>query len=145
MKIKGVNEVIRSGVYCLFHKKEVVYIGQSSNPYSRIGTHAREGNKNFDGFRILSCNEYRRRYWEKILINRYLPIYNKWKGNPQFAYVPNAFNKADLNYRINPLETPENEGERKKVALILIASTLNDLAVENTMKEYLKEQKNECK
>lgn len=38
-----------------------------------------------------------------------------------------------------------NEGERKKVALILIASTLNDLAVENTMKEYLKEQKNECK
>jgi|TARA_R110000823_G_C15669253_1_gene472919 hypothetical protein len=107
MKIKGVNEVIRSGVYCLFHKKEVVYIGQSSNPYSRIGTHAREGNKNFDGFRILSCNEYRRRYWEKILINRYLPIYNKWKGNPQFAYVPNAFNKADLNYRINPLETPE--------------------------------------
>tara|TARA_R110000744_G_C19082189_1_gene531386 strand:+ start:387 stop:608 length:222 start_codon:yes stop_codon:yes gene_type:complete len=30
-----------------------------------------------------------------------------------------------------------NEGERKKIALVLLASTLNDLAVENIMEKYL--------
>ena len=30
-----------------------------------------------------------------------------------------------------------NEGERKKIALVLLASTLNDLAVENIMEGYL--------
>tara|TARA_R110002020_G_scaffold449403_1_gene662661 strand:- start:42 stop:497 length:456 start_codon:yes stop_codon:yes gene_type:complete len=62
-----------SGVYFLFCDKEIVYIGESKNPNSRIGSHAR--NKVFDGYRILSTN--RRKYWEKILINKYQPKYNR--------------------------------------------------------------------
>ena len=61
-----------SGVYLLFFKDEIVYIGQSINPNGRIGSHIRD--KIFDGYRILPTN--RRLYWEKILIKKYKPKYN---------------------------------------------------------------------
>ena len=61
-----------SCVYILFYQKEIVYIGESKNPNARIGCHARD--KVFDGYRILPTN--RRKYWEKVLINKYCPKYN---------------------------------------------------------------------
>ena len=67
-----------SGVYLLFCDKEIVYIGESKNPNARIGCHVKD--KVFDGYRILPTN--RRKYWEKILINKYQPKYNRSiKGN----------------------------------------------------------------
>ena len=67
-----------SGVYLLFCDKEIVYIGESKNPNQRIGSHVKD--KVFDGYRILPTN--RRKYWEKILINKYQPKYNRSiKGN----------------------------------------------------------------
>jgi len=66
-----------SGVYLLFFKDEIIYIGESKNPNSRIGCHVKD--KIFDGYRILPTK--RRLYWEKILIKKYKPKYNKNRGH----------------------------------------------------------------
>jgi hypothetical protein len=71
-----VNEIFKHGVYILFMKNVVVYVGESINPYARVCSHIKS-EKKFDSFRILYCKESRRRYWEKKLIKGYLPKYNK--------------------------------------------------------------------
>ena len=70
------HEIFKSGVYILYKKNVVVYVGESKNPYQRICTH-QKSDKDFDCFRILYCKEDRRKYWDKKLINAYLPQYNK--------------------------------------------------------------------
>ena len=70
------KDIFKSGVYILYRKNVVVYVGESINPYQRICTH-QKSDKDFDCFRILYCKENRRKYWEKKLINAYLPQYNK--------------------------------------------------------------------
>ncbi len=70
------HEIFKSGVYILYRKNVVVYVGESINPYQRICTH-QKSDKDFDCFRILYCKANRRKYWEKKLINAYLPQYNK--------------------------------------------------------------------
>jgi len=67
--------VITSAVYLLFEEDIVVYVGESGNPLSRIGTHVKK--KVFTSYRILKCHPDRRRYWEKVLILKYQPRYNK--------------------------------------------------------------------
>ena len=71
-----VNEIFRHGVYILFMKNAVVYVGESINPYARVCTHIKS-EKKFDSFRILYCKESRKRHWEKKLIESYIPKYNK--------------------------------------------------------------------
>tara|TARA_R100001510_G_C7639058_1_gene196826 strand:+ start:649 stop:1275 length:627 start_codon:yes stop_codon:yes gene_type:complete len=70
------KDIFKSGVYILYKKNVVVYVGESINPYQRICTH-QKSDKDFDCFRILYCKKNRRKYWEKKLINAYLPQYNK--------------------------------------------------------------------
>ena len=71
-----VNEIFRHGVYILFMGNVVVYVGESINPYARVCSHIKS-EKKFDGFKVIYCKESRRRYWEKKLIEGYLPKYNK--------------------------------------------------------------------
>ena len=71
-----VNEIFRHGVYILFMGNVVVYVGESVNPYARVCSHIKS-EKKFDGFKVIYCKESRRRYWEKKLIEGYLPKYNK--------------------------------------------------------------------
>jgi hypothetical protein len=71
-----VNEIFRHGVYILFMRNVVVYVGESINPYARVCTHIKS-EKKFDSFRILYCKESRKRHWEKKLIESYIPKYNK--------------------------------------------------------------------
>jgi hypothetical protein len=76
---------IGSSVYLLLEATpeggKVVYIGESINPLSRIGSHIKS--KVFTSYRILKCHPKRRKYWEKVLIARYLPRYNK-TNNPRW-------------------------------------------------------------
>ena len=71
-----VDEIFKHGVYILFMKNVVVYVGESINPYARVCTHIKS-EKKFDSFRILYSKESRKRYWEKKLIESYIPKYNK--------------------------------------------------------------------
>ncbi len=71
-----VKEIFKHGVYILYRKNVVVYVGESMNPYQRVCNH-QKSDKEFDCFRILYCKKSRKKYWEKKLINAYMPIYNK--------------------------------------------------------------------
>jgi hypothetical protein len=71
------TKVIRSAVYVLLLQGEVVYVGESINPYSRLGAHVKDSNKRFDSIRILPCAKHRRHYWEAVLIYKYQPLFNK--------------------------------------------------------------------
>ena len=72
-----IGEYLRHGIYLLYYKKEVVYVGQSMCPYNRIFQH--KGQKLFDEFRILHCSPKRALYWEAKFIDYYQPQLNKTK------------------------------------------------------------------
>ena len=71
------DDVIRPGVYLLFWGDEIVYVGQSIHPYGRITQHDKEKLKSFDSFRILHCRADNLYYWERKLIRRFVPKYNR--------------------------------------------------------------------
>ena len=74
--MKTLTRNIQHGsIYLLFNKETLVYIGQSKNPCSRIGSHNRD--KTFTHYRIMTCLKRRMNYWESLLISRYKPRYNK--------------------------------------------------------------------
>lgn len=72
-----IGEYLRHGIYLLYYKKEVVYVGQSMCPYNRIFQH--KDQKLFDEFRILHCSPKRALYWEAKFIDYYQPQLNKTK------------------------------------------------------------------
>ena len=75
-KRQYVDQVMRPAIYVLYQGADVVYIGQSSNVFSRLATHKKEAKKDFDSFRILYCRHNRMTYWERRLIKKYEPKYN---------------------------------------------------------------------
>ena len=75
-KRQYVDQVMRPAIYVLYQGAEVVYVGQSSNVFSRLATHKKEAKKDFDSFRILYCRHNRMTYWERRLIKKYEPKYN---------------------------------------------------------------------
>ena len=88
----------RSCIYALFKNEVVVYIGQSINPFNRIGQHTKD--KDFDYFRLMPCLKKRLTYWEDYLIGKYDPKYNiqkKRKGGPRTKKKP------EVEYECEPL------------------------------------------
>ena len=75
-----IDQIIRDCVYILYNEDLIVYVGQSKNIYNRLTSHIRD--KEFNRVRYLHCREDRKLYWEKVLIDRYQPMYNKhkWKA-----------------------------------------------------------------
>jgi hypothetical protein len=69
-----INELLRDCVYILYRDDKPVYVGQSQNVYQRMNQHKKD--KQFNRIRILYCRRNRKTYWEKILIQRYNPLYN---------------------------------------------------------------------
>lgn len=68
---------ITSGVYFLYENDELVYIGESENVFSRIGTHIKEGVKDFDNWTYVEVdNTKNRKHLESFLINICKPKYN---------------------------------------------------------------------
>ena len=74
--MKTPSKNIKDGsIYFLFDEDTLVYVGQSKNPCSRIGSHNRD--KTFTHYRIMACLKRRMNYWESLLNSRYKPRYNK--------------------------------------------------------------------
>ena len=69
-----VTDLARPSVYILYRNEEVVYVGQSINPYQRMAQHLRD--KEFTHIRILICRKCRMSFWEQKLIQAYNPMYN---------------------------------------------------------------------
>ena len=70
-----IGSILRPSVYFLYRDDEIIYIGQSLSPYTRIKTHTKD--KNFNSFRVLACRKERMTYWERVLIQRYHPALNR--------------------------------------------------------------------
>jgi len=68
-----------SGIYFLYFRNEIVYIGQSSCVMNRISTHYNDNIKIFDGFSIkrLSGSRQFRESIERKYILKHSPYYNK--------------------------------------------------------------------
>ena len=69
------GKIFRPCIYVLFDGDEIVYIGQSKSPYSRLSSHQKD--KHFNAVRLLPCLKHRMNYWEKKLIKKYSPKLNK--------------------------------------------------------------------
>lgn len=64
------------GIYFLYHKNELVYVGQSTNCISRILAHERDSDKEFDVYEIAECKESDLNILELFYIEKYSPKYN---------------------------------------------------------------------
>jgi len=87
-----------SAVYILILRGEIVYIGESKNPFSRIGCHVKDMHKRFDSLRIMPCADHRRKYWEAVLIDRYQPIFNS-KGKDKETNARHIFELGQIKRR----------------------------------------------
>lgn len=79
------------GIYALTRRGIIVYVGQSVNALSRLGSHLDDKEKSFDGAYMLEkCSRSRLDQRENFYIHRHHPLYNKkacamclyWKGWP---------------------------------------------------------------
>jgi excinuclease UvrABC nuclease subunit len=64
---------IVSGVYLLFDKDELVYVGKSMDVIRRLKEHKA---KKFDSMKIIKCSDETSSFLERLLIEYYFPKYN---------------------------------------------------------------------
>lgn len=67
---------LTSGVYLLMRGNRIVYIGSSVSVAGRLGSHGREGRKDFNRAVFLPCREDERLDIEGALIRFFMPEYN---------------------------------------------------------------------
>ena len=106
-----------SGVYVLCHEGTIVYVGESSNIFMRIGQHIAEGRKLFDSFTFYETADRKR--LESFLINTMRPKYNIASG--KYGYiVEDIMTEDDINFAIRAYE------ERNKFISVRYAAELID-------------------
>lgn len=90
---------LTSGVYFLYKGDELVYIGESDSIFSRVGTHIREGVKDFDTWAYHEIEGTReRKALEGFLISIYKPKYNEVGLNNESVRV-HGENEIPLSMR----------------------------------------------
>ena len=59
---------ITSGLYFLYDKGQLVYIGKSSNIFYRVGQHIQQGIKEFDewNYQVIEDDNERDNLWEEL-------------------------------------------------------------------------------
>jgi excinuclease UvrABC nuclease subunit len=72
---KGLTPLV-TGVYLLFQGDTIVYIGKAIDIMNRIRTHKVERVKIFDSFSFIEIPKEEIHIWERVLINKFNPIYN---------------------------------------------------------------------
>ena len=78
-----ISNSIQVGVYFLLRKKQVVYVGQSSNCAARISAHTQDLTKDFDScYTIVISDPVFRTDYEIASILKYSPKYNKTIPTP---------------------------------------------------------------
>lgn len=70
-----------AGIYFLVRGNKVVYVGQSTNVYKRLGDHFSDKYKNFDRIAIIHCDVNELNYWESRYIKAMRPEHNgtRWR------------------------------------------------------------------
>lgn len=75
-KARPVDHIDNVGIYVLLREGEIVYVGQSQNIKSRIGTHLAEKAKIFDSYYVIYCDSFQLNDLEAEFIIKFDPIYN---------------------------------------------------------------------
>lgn len=65
------------GIYFLCFDDEVTYIGKSVNIFARINAHITSIDKKFNYFKFFPCKKEYLDIYERLFINRYMPMSNK--------------------------------------------------------------------
>lgn len=144
---------VTSGIYFLFDKNELVYIGKSGNVPNRLKKHYKENTKKFDSFFwAYSSSNFEITKCEEEHIFRYYPKYNRELSNAVNQYkligkenetdLPNAkiyFEGVRLNGK---LYIDTNMGiEECELSDILVAKHYEDMKAESDMlDEYYEER-----
>src|SRR5690554_2342080 len=87
-KAKSSTEKSLCGVYFLVSGDEVVYIGQSKNIYSRVGTHQADPGKNFDSWCYVQCESHSLDVLESLYIHFLQPRLNGRIGQSDQISAP---------------------------------------------------------
>lgn len=74
--LDGLPPLNESGVYFLWRKQEIVYVGQAKDLRRRIGQHLAEGLKAFDGLSFVLCEIGGLDRLERHYIQLHAPLYN---------------------------------------------------------------------
>lgn len=102
MKKHKYIKAMQSGIYFLIDNKEIVYIGKTKNISHRLAGH---GNKNYEVYRFIACEEIYLDAYEKRWIERFKPKYNSKKKidenlklNKTISITVNADTEKLLNH-----------------------------------------------
>lgn len=77
VQVPGLDHLHQSGIYFLWHKGEVVYVGQAKNMRTRICDHIGDPLKTFDAVSGFPCSLGRLGEMERHYIERLVPKYNR--------------------------------------------------------------------
>lgn len=95
------NVPILSGIYFLYYRNKIVYIGKSINVYSRIRQHEEDNSKLFDNVKVIFTESIDKE--EIYFIKKYNPFYNGTHNDNQldgFTYINDLINK-EIYFKIN--------------------------------------------
>jgi hypothetical protein len=145
-KIRSINTLVKCGVYILFYKHVVVYVGQSLNVLSRLSEHV-NSYKIFDGYDYIVCTPDIVLELEKTLIKKYTPKYNTTHNTTPTRIVNRFRNK--IYYDIRSISTVEDAagmlvklkrlGQLKEDYLLAEARRLYNNRLTDTTKQIDKE------
>lgn len=74
-KSRSINNLYKVGIYVLYYKNRIVYIGQSTNIHRRLIQHLKS-NKLFDKYNYIEIEVDQLDDIEEALIRKYKPIHN---------------------------------------------------------------------
>lgn len=97
---------ISNGVYFLLKDNQIVYVGQSMFVASRIANHKKD--KDFDSYRVILCYAPLMGKWERRLIQKFRPKYNKNGYGPEVNM---------LNFSVSEHLKGEIEAQARKKGL----------------------------
>lgn len=99
---QSIKHCLCPGIYYLIKDSEIVYIGQSTNMFNRIGSHATAGKKDFDSFYTKPLPRDQLYHHEVREILKHRPRYNKTlPSNKTYANIHTL--RVDFQMTVNEL------------------------------------------
>ena len=133
------------GVYYLFDKNEVVYIGASENIKSRLIAHYSNKEKEFDDFSFHTCDKNILFKAEAKAIRRYLPKYNKKVPALDNQNRCSSRTSSSKRTKTTAFAAKPSEHKRIKKVALFLGVGMSEFMSETVMKEVEKVEKREAR
>jgi excinuclease UvrABC nuclease subunit len=108
-----------SGVYLLFYKDKIVYVGRSGSLNSRIWDHHKLNKYKFDSYVLLPCDEgFKSYYLERKLILHFKPKYNVHLNPKRSINAINSTTHKGYANEMMYLKQPKNTDSQRQPVTI---------------------------